>query len=526
MAGRAVTSPRSVPAVSLGSTNELATDRVMQQAGDAIESLQGKVRAAAATADGHGDSIATLTARTMAFNVKDYGAVGDGATDDADAINAAITAAAAVTSGAAVGGFAEFPPGTYLIRSPIVQKPGTGLRGAGPPATIIKLANTFSDTSAIRNEHQDGTQEYAFIESLQIEGNKAGGAVCSEALVSWGSLFINSYIRDVVILDSSSVGLRVFASNGMGPILIENVWVLHSGGHNVLIEEVIGNANAATGILCVNLTSEHQGESTAGSSALCLKGVGSAAQWNFYNTHIEQGTAATGRFGIKIDGVSHVLIDGVQLLADATTVAAGIRITNVVQSNTIQIRGVYNPNLINPILEDLKNGVTYAAGNVPWYVTPEVVAPPALNFLPIGSGNSAVFQNAAGAAKVWLTADGQLTGSSPNLAGLDVVGAGAGPAGDDRAQTWLTHAGGNIYGLVYPNAGGGVLDLDYITGGSNILRFGTDGSFRHMSTKIGFFAAAATTKPTITGSRAGNAALASLLTAGATLGLWIDSTTA
>lgn len=44
--------------------------------------------------------------------------------------------------------------------------------------------------------------------------------------------------------------------------------------------------------------------------------------------------------------------------------------------------------------------------------------------------------------------------------------------------------------------------------------------------KLGFFTTPAVTKPAITGSRGGNAALASLLTAGATLGLWTDNTTA
>ena len=44
--------------------------------------------------------------------------------------------------------------------------------------------------------------------------------------------------------------------------------------------------------------------------------------------------------------------------------------------------------------------------------------------------------------------------------------------------------------------------------------------------KLGFFTATAVTKPIVTGSRAGNAALASLLTALATLGLITDSTTA
>lgn len=44
------------------------------------------------------------------------------------------------------------------------------------------------------------------------------------------------------------------------------------------------------------------------------------------------------------------------------------------------------------------------------------------------------------------------------------------------------------------------------------------------ATHLGFFGATPAAKPTVTGSRGGNAALASLLTAGANLGLWTDST--
>lgn len=45
------------------------------------------------------------------------------------------------------------------------------------------------------------------------------------------------------------------------------------------------------------------------------------------------------------------------------------------------------------------------------------------------------------------------------------------------------------------------------------------------ATGVGFFGATPIARPTITGSRGANAALASLLTQGATLGLWVDSTT-
>jgi polygalacturonase len=53
--------------------------------------------------------MATLNPEIGWFNVKDYGAVGNGTTDDNVAIAAAITAASAVN------GVVYFPTGTYGI---------------------------------------------------------------------------------------------------------------------------------------------------------------------------------------------------------------------------------------------------------------------------------------------------------------------------------------------------------------------------------------------------------------------------
>lgn len=87
-------------------------------------------------------------------------------------------------------------------------------------------------------------------------------------------------------------------------------------------------------------------------------------------------------------------------------------------------------------------------------------------------------------------------------------------------------------------AGSGTLTFgDGATADTNLYRsaaatLATDNSFtvgatlRHLGTSAGFYGAAAVTKPSITGSRGGNAALASLLTSLATLGLITDSTTA
>lgn len=73
-------------------------------------------------------------------------------------------------------------------------------------------------------------------------------------------------------------------------------------------------------------------------------------------------------------------------------------------------------------------------------------------------------------------------------------------------------------------------DTNQYRDGTNSLR--TDGSytvgqvFKHLGSQAGFFGATPVAKPTVTGSRGGNAALASLLTALVQLGLITDSTTA
>lgn len=97
------------------------------------------------------------------FNVKssDYGALGDGSTDDTTAIAAAITAASSN------GGIVYFPPGTYRVTSTLTLGAKVSLQGAGAGASLIAIDHasnnllTYSNASTKDPQFIDGLQLYA-----------------------------------------------------------------------------------------------------------------------------------------------------------------------------------------------------------------------------------------------------------------------------------------------------------------------------------------------------------------------------
>jgi hypothetical protein len=72
------------------------------------------------------------------FDVKSYGATGNGTTDDTTAVQAAITAAAAAS------GRVAFPPGTYKLSSTLTSPGVVTLRGVGKGSVLRAATATFN----------------------------------------------------------------------------------------------------------------------------------------------------------------------------------------------------------------------------------------------------------------------------------------------------------------------------------------------------------------------------------------------
>lgn len=128
------------------------------------------------------NGLATKVAKgDLVYNVKDYGATGNGATDDSAAIRSAI--AAAVAAG---GGRVYFPAGTFLVSigTNEVALHVTGqrvtLEGASRGASVIKLANSQGDYKAIVGDNTtNGTTDLTglTVRNLTFNQNSTGNVI-------------------------------------------------------------------------------------------------------------------------------------------------------------------------------------------------------------------------------------------------------------------------------------------------------------------------------------------------------------
>lgn len=86
----------------------------------------------------------------LGFNVVDFGATGDGSTDDTTALQNTINAAES-----AGGGEVVLFEGTFIVNSPIVLPSQVILQGDGEASTIIKAGASFTGTAVIKSKDFD-----------------------------------------------------------------------------------------------------------------------------------------------------------------------------------------------------------------------------------------------------------------------------------------------------------------------------------------------------------------------------------
>lgn len=171
------------------------------------------------------------------YNVKDptYGAEGDGATNDASAIQAAIDAA-----NSAGGGIVFFPKGTYQVGSAIVLKTGVSMWGTGPYSSIIETTHATNDVLQGSAVHSPG--EYCAINDLMIRASlSASGAMFATSAASGYYYFRNVKFGD----GTNETGDLVQDTNGCFLDFERCTWALASATQDGIVATASANTRVS-----------------------------------------------------------------------------------------------------------------------------------------------------------------------------------------------------------------------------------------------------------------------------------------
>jgi hypothetical protein len=209
--------PSSIDSYTTKTTSDLNSPSDINELQEAIVAIETELGTDPA---GQATDVKTRLANSLILNVKDYGATGDGVTDDTTAIQNTINALPAR------GGVVYFPMGSYLISStlslPSGDKPvfliGDGRGSSAGKGTEIKLANN-SNVNMI--EYTSTVRTYfGGIFNMSIDGNadnQTTGSILSVTGVWTDFTLQGVYFRGA---RDSEVFLKPSAS---GPLA--NVWI-------------------------------------------------------------------------------------------------------------------------------------------------------------------------------------------------------------------------------------------------------------------------------------------------------------
>jgi hypothetical protein len=174
-------------------------------------------------------------------NVKDYGAVGDGATDDAAAIQAAID------SLTGTGGTVVFPVGNYYVGATItISQKDTVLQGSGGAGDHNGL--TAAGATVLTATHSAGpVVRITYVGcsvrdmSLSADATRKAGATGSnyglqvQGLDTGSGSGAHTFVENVRVTNQPHHGIMLIAR--MEASLFQNVWVDQCDGHGWVIDD-------------------------------------------------------------------------------------------------------------------------------------------------------------------------------------------------------------------------------------------------------------------------------------------------
>jgi hypothetical protein len=217
-------------------------------------------------------------------SVKDFGALGDGVTDDLTAFNAALAASTHVF----------MPPGTYIINGTInITQTNTRLHGAGRGATVLTGTSNAAPVIAVATNLVNVNIAHVWIDRTGSPTGTAHGISVAESTAStliedvtvtnqggWGlALGPTSYgsIRDSIITKNLTGGVLVTATATSGVLQWElhNILSQQNGGAGFQFQSVAGPTQVTLGNLTKLTTYGNTGRGIAfiGTAGVPMYGV-------------------------------------------------------------------------------------------------------------------------------------------------------------------------------------------------------------------------------------------------------------
>ncbi|MFC0219133.1 glycosyl hydrolase family 28-related protein [Pseudochelatococcus lubricantis] len=178
----------------------------------------------------------------MEYNILDFGAKGDGVTDDSAAIQAAIDAAHA-----AGGGTVIIPAGIYIVSGDhsnpsagaVEVRSNVSLVGAGMGETVLKLADNFNDRiNGILRTPVNESAENILIKDLTIDGNRANNLGHQAGIITGVKTNADGRVHQNIVIDS--VEAMNCTAYGINP---------HEITYNLIVRNSVSHGNHLDGFV-------------------------------------------------------------------------------------------------------------------------------------------------------------------------------------------------------------------------------------------------------------------------------------
>ena len=157
------------------------------------------------------------------ISVKDFGAVGDGSTDDTTKIQAALTAASGSKN-------VYLPAGTYIVSTTIYIPSNTYFVGDGKNSVIKMVSSQGRNTTVVMTGFRNNKRENIVIQDMMIDFNRTRWAVTGGTQLSDA---FNGTAGYTAYQDNDETALSICYSEN---VLVKNVWAIDGYKHCIDVQ--------------------------------------------------------------------------------------------------------------------------------------------------------------------------------------------------------------------------------------------------------------------------------------------------